>query len=95
MRLLYTSCVPLLKYSCEVSPHDSKEKVCMDVALNDCTKKIFTFNQWESTRELRRAMGYDPITEIFAKQKASFDQSILLIANPLLARLYDVISNSQ
>ena len=62
----------------------------MDVALNDCIRRIFSYNRWESTRELRRGLGYDSITEIFAKRKLSFERSILTIANSVLVRLHNV-----
>ena len=39
---------------------------------NDCIRKIFGLHRLESTRELRKSLGYESITEIFAKRNSRF-----------------------
>ena len=87
MQLLYTNCVPILTYACEVKVFTGREMTRYDVALNDCIRKIFSFHRWESTRELRRSFGYDSITEIFAKRQTNFFRCLRLTCNPILVKL--------
>ena len=87
LKLLYTNCVPIMTYACEIRMHSSREMMDMDIALNDCIRKIFTFNRWESTRSLRNSFGYCSITEIFAKRQSSFISNIRLTDNPVLKDL--------
>ena len=72
MQLLYANCIPILTYCCEIKKFNGREMTSMDVALNNCIRKIFSYNRWESTRALRRAFGYDSVTEIFSKRKTLF-----------------------
>ena len=92
MQLLYCICVPVLTYACEVRKHNGREMTKMDVALNDCIRKIFTFNRWESTRELRKSLGYDSITEIFAKRASSFLLKFDQTRNPVLMCLKSLLA---
>ena len=87
MKLLYTNCVPLLTYACDVRKDSSRELTQMEVAVNDSIRKIFTYNRWESTRFLRMSHGFDSVTEIFAKRKESFLNKIRFTNNPVLVTL--------
>ena len=87
MQLLYTNCVPLITYCCEIKRCTGREMTRMDVALNDCTRKIFSFNRWESTRYLRQSLGYKSITEIYAERQQSFRRNLPRTRNPILIYL--------
>ena len=87
MKLLYSSCVPILTYGCEVKRHTGREMTGLDVALNDCIRKVFGYNRWESTRELRRSLGYESVTEIFAKRNSRFLNGLFRTGNSVLIRL--------
>ena len=87
LNLMYTNCVPILTYACEIKSYTSREMMRFDVALNDCIRKIFTFNRWESTRELRRSFGYDSISEIYAKRQTNFFRCLRLTGNPVLVKI--------
>ena len=50
-KLLYCNCIPISTYTSEVKRHNGREMTSLDVALNDCIRKIFGFHRWESTRE--------------------------------------------
>ena len=65
MHLLYVNCISILTYACEIKRFSGREKTSMDVALNDCMRKIFSYNCWESTRELRRSFGYDSVGVVY------------------------------
>ena len=79
MHLLYSNCVPGLTYACEIRRHSSDEMQKMNTAVNDCIRRIFSYNRWESTRFLRNSFGYDSITNIFAKRSASFDRGLMFL----------------
>ena len=84
MHLLYSNCVPGLTYACEIRRPNSDEMQKMNTALNDCIRRIFSFNRWESTRSLRKSFGYDSITDIFAKRSVSFNRKLAQTRNPIL-----------
>ena len=54
MRLLYTNCVPIITYGSQVKEYCSRDKHDVNVAINDCIRKIFGFNRWLSVRDLRQ-----------------------------------------
>ena len=87
LQLLYTNCIPILTYGCEIKKFSGRELTSMDVALNNCIRKIFSYNRWESTRALRRAFGYDSVTEIFSKRRMSFLANLFRTRNPVLMLL--------
>ena len=87
MKLLYTICVPNITYACEVATYDHKDKSSLHVAVNDAIRKIYSYNRWESVKELRKSKGYLSITEIFAQRKSSFEQNLPFIGNNMLAEL--------
>ena len=87
MKLLYSSCVPILTYGCEVKRHTGREMTSLDVALNDCIRKIFGYHRWESTRELRKSLGYESVTEIFAKRSSRFMNGLSRTGNAVLIQL--------
>ena len=87
MKLLYSVCVPILSYACEVKVFSSKEMTQLHVALNDAIRKIFTFNRWESVKNLREGLGYLSITELFCKRKTSFERRLSFINNALITAL--------
>ena len=87
MKLLYTNCVPKLTYACDVRKHTSREVTQMEVAVNDCIRKIFGYNRWESTRDLRKSYGYKSLTETFAYCVKSFLDNLQFTRNPVLISL--------
>ena len=87
LQLLYANCVPRLTYACEIRKHTYREMLDYEVALNNCIRKIFTFNRWESTRFLRQSFGRASIGEIFEKRKSAFIRGISVMHNPVLSHL--------
>ena len=72
MKLAYSICVPSLTYASEVLTYSSRQIQSFTVALNDCIRRIFGYNRWESVRHLRLSMGYPSIVDIFASRKRKF-----------------------
>ena len=87
MKLLYSICVPIITYACDVVTYDYKEMQSLHVAVNDAIRKIFSYNRWESIKSLREERGFLSVTEIFAKRKLSFDTLLPRIGNTVLSRL--------
>ena len=65
LKLLYSMSVPNVTYASEVLHYSTKQMQMINVALNDCLRRIFGYNRWESVRFLRLSSGYPSITDIF------------------------------
>ena len=87
MKLLYSTCVPIITYACDVVEYHHKEMQSLHVALNDAIRKIFTYNRWESVKTLRESLGYLSVTELFARRKRSFEHHLPRIGNGVLSVL--------
>jgi hypothetical protein len=72
MKILYANCVPILTYCCEVKSLSSGDMRQLNTAVNDCIRKIFTFQRWESVRDLRTDLGYQGIYDIFNERQRNF-----------------------
>ena len=68
MKLLYATFVSHLTYASDVIQYSVSQLQPLGVALNDCIRRIFTYNFYskcESVRYLRLRLGYLSLTEIF------------------------------
>ena len=75
MNLLYSNCVPNLTYNAEVKDASSisaRELQDLNIALNNAIRRIFSYNRWESTRQLRQELGFPNVTEIFRNRRSKF-----------------------
>ena len=52
MKLLYSVCVPNVTYACEVTDFKRKDIEALHVAVNDAIRRIFSYNRWESIKDL-------------------------------------------
>ena len=84
LKLLYSMCVPNITYASEVLCYSSKQMHMINVALNDCLRRIFSYNRWESVRFLRLSSGYPSITDIFHQRSRRFDARLSSIRNDSL-----------
>ena len=84
MKLLYTICVPNLTYACEAVNYASRQFHPLNVALNDCIRKIFGRDRWESVRFLRNELGYPSLTEIFNNRSRKFHDRMHFLRNDTL-----------
>ena len=71
MNLLYSNCVPVLTNAAEVKVIPNVEIHDCNVALNNCIRRIFSYNRWESTRILRQ-LSFPSITKIFYSRSTRF-----------------------
>ena len=92
MHLLYINCVPILTYACGVKTLSSKDMSDCTIALNDAIRKIFSFNRWESVRELRSNFGYKSLIEIFAIARNKFMKSLSNHDNSFLRQMHANLS---
>ena len=79
--------MPNITYACDIDTNNHKDKESMHVAVNDAIRKIYSYNRWESVKELRKSQGFLSITEIFAQRKLSFEQNLPGIGNKMLTVL--------
>ena len=87
MKMLYATCVPHLTYASDVIHYSSGQMHPLNVALNDCIRRIFTFNRWESVRYLRLSFGYPSLVEIFESRSRKFLKQLSLLGNSTLEYL--------
>ena len=87
MKLLYSICVPILTYACDVATYHYKEKQSLHVAVNDAIRRIYSYDRWESVKTLRESLGYLSVTQIFAERKESFENNLSRIGNSFLTSL--------
>ena len=87
MTLLYSMCVPILSYAAEVKVLKYNDMHSCNVALNDAIRRIFSFNRWESPRELRLQLNRPNLYDIFATRKAKFTKNCQNSSNVVLALL--------
>ena len=76
MHLLYANCIPTLTYACAVKEYPARQMIDCNPAVNDAIRKIFTYNRWESVRDLRRSYGYNSLSEIFSSAKKRFHDQL-------------------
>ena len=88
LKMLYATCVPHLTYASDVIRYSVNQMHSMNVALNDCLRRVFTYNRWESVRYLRISFGYPSLTEIYEKRSLTFLQQLPSLRNPTLKHLY-------
>ena len=93
MKLLYSNCVPILSYGAAVKDFSitAREKQQLNVAINNAVRRIFSFRQWQSIRQLREFLHYDSIEVIFAKVRRQFNQSLVSHSNETLKFLSTVV----
>lgn len=92
MNLLYTNCVPVITYACNVKDFPAKDMRDLNTAINDAIRKIFSFNRWESVRDLRDGCCLKSIYEIFAIAKQRFSHSLISHHNSIIRFLYQYAS---
>ena len=87
MHLLYANCLPTLSYASAVKEYPSRQMTDCNTAVNDAIRKIFTYDRWQSVRELRISYGYKSLIEIFALAKKKFQDGLLGHHNTIVRRI--------
>ena len=88
LKLLYSNCVPILTYACEVKEYSSSEMSDCNVAMNNAFRKIFGFRDWRSIRVLREIFEVKSLYVIFKLDKDKFLLSCRSHPNPIINSLY-------
>ena len=84
MKLLYAICIPNLTYAADVIEYSVKQMHTLNVAHNDCIRRVFGYNRWESVRYLRLSFNYPSLTDIFRKRSQMFHQRLPALGNATL-----------
>jgi len=87
LRLLYTSCAPLMTYASATREFSAADMTQCNVAIINCIRKIFTFAVWESIQDLRIFYGYKSVYEIPEASKARFMQIASKFSNTIVKLL--------
>ena len=90
MKLLYTNCVPIITYACDVREFSAADMRCCHIAINNAIRKIFSYAVWQSIRHLRISHGYMCIYELFASSKAKFMSNAPASSNLVVSRLFNI-----
>ena len=84
MKLLYSNCVPIMTYGCNVKELSGPDMTTCTVALNNAIRKIFSYKRWESVRTLHGMFHYDALEVVFMKAKTKFLKSLPSHENKIL-----------
>ena len=87
LKLMYVICVPNLTYAAEALSYTTKQTDSLNVAFNDCIRRIFSYHRWESVRFLRMSFGYPSLTEIIRSRESRFYRRLPLLRNDTLSVL--------
>ena len=88
--MLHATCVPHLTYASDVILYSAAQMQPLNVALNDCIRRIFTYNRWESVRFLRLSFGYPSLIEVFESRSRKFLKQLSKLGNATLERLLNL-----
>ena len=81
LSLLYSNCVPILTYACDVKEFSNADMSDCNVAMNNAFRKIFGFKQWQSIRYLREFFGFE---SLFKNARDRFLGSCRFHHNPII-----------
>ena len=84
MSLLYTNCIPILSYACDVKEYSSSDMTNCNTAINSIIRKIFGFAHRQSVRTLREISGYKSIYTIFSNSRSKFLQLAQIHKNSVI-----------
>ena len=89
MFLLYTNCVSIVLWGCEVKDFLSCEFKQLKSAVNGAIRKIFSCS-WIEVPVLRASLGYRPLEELFEAAKSRFHRSLANSPNQTVIALFNL-----
>ena len=92
LTLVYTNCVPILTYACNVKEYSAADMADCNLAMNNVLRRIFGFSQWQSIRTLREIFGFKSLYETFKLAKDRFQTACLHHTNPIIVKLSLLLS---
>ena len=81
LKILYTNCVPILTYACAVKKFSASEMNSCHVAINNAIRNTFSFDVWQSVRQIRETYGFKSIYEIFQVANTKFARDMFSSSN--------------
>ena len=88
MQLLYSNCVPILSYACNVKTFSAQEMRDCNTAVNNAIRKIFSFQRWESVQFFCDGFQMKSIYELFQIASKKFRLSLPYHPNSVLRRIH-------
>ena len=87
VNLLYSNCVPILTYACDVKEFSARDMSDLNVAINNELRKVFGFSTWQSIHVLREMFAFKSIHEIFKTAQERFLTQSKSHPNPIISVL--------
>ena len=91
LKLLYSNCVPILSYACDVKEYAASDMSDCSVAVNNAFRKIFGFKEWRSIRILREIFNVKCLYTIFKLANDKFIMSCRSHPNPIVTTVLALI----
>jgi len=85
LSLVKSMCLPMLTYclgALDMSGHIVKD---LGVCWNDCFRRIFNYNRWESVRDLQYCCGLEPMEDMYSSYREKYLHSVCL--SPVVQRV--------
>ena len=84
LTLIYSNCVPIISYACNVKQFSASEMSDCNTAINNALRKVFGFSEWQSIQTLREIFGFKSIYEIFKMAENRFLVACRSHMNPIV-----------
>ena len=91
MNLLFSNCVPILTYGCETVEFSASDMRTFNIAINDAIRKIYSYQRWESVRDLRQSAGFPSIYDIFSRRSEAFLNGNRQSTNQVIVQLTTLV----
>ena len=90
LTLLYTNCVPILTYACNVKHYSASDMSDCNTAVNNALRRVFGFKDWRSIRTLREIFNFKSLYEIFKSAQDRFAESCKSHLNPVVRKINSI-----
>ena len=87
VNLLYSNCVPILTYACDVKEFSARDMSDCNLAINNALRKVFGFSTWQSIRVLCELFNFKSIYKIFKTAQDRFLTQSKSHPNPIISLL--------
>ena len=91
LKLLYSNCVPILTYACDVKEYTASDMSDCSVAMNNAFRKIFGFKEWRSIRVLREIFNVKCLYTLFKLAKDKFLSACPFHPNPIVRTVLTLV----
>ena len=91
VNLLYSNCVSILTYPCDVQEFSERDMSNCYVAINNAQRKVFGFCTWQSICVLCEMFGFKSIYKIFKTAQDRFLTQSKSHPNPIISFIIRIV----